>query len=394
MRNLAAQLRTFGERAYGGRLFALGAFAIGILTLALYAANWREFLHFPASHATTLHGDIDSFIRAGELVVAGDTARAYDHAYFASGLAESTKGIFWPYPPYAFLLFAPFGVAPFVIIRPIWVAASICVFLFAMRRASGKDHFSTMIAITSSALFMALYYLQSGVFTAAALAVGLAGARSRPILAGVALGILAIKPQYGLLAPFFLAVTGNWPAFFAAALTGLLMVALSLPAFGIDTWRAYFESLSGAPAAYYGIGIYGASSASQLALKLGATATLAGAAQLVVILSAIAASIVLARRADFQTAAGATLIFSLAAAPSAWTYDWAMLAIGLAIISRAHRVWPIYVQALALFAMAAPYLMLFRVSAIAAPLSLLALAIAVAHWLIGETKPAAGNLAS
>jgi hypothetical protein len=71
-----------------------------------------------------------------------------------------------------------------------------------------------------------------------------------------------------------------------------------------------------------------------------------------------------------------------------------MLAIGLAIISRAHRVWPIYVQALALFAMAAPYLMLFRVSAIAAPLSLLALAIAVAHWLIGETKPAAGNLAS
>ena len=91
--------------------------------------------------------------------------------------------------------------------------------------------------------------------------------------------------------------------------------------------------------------------------------------------------------ASHRTAAGATLILSLAAAPSAWTYDWAMLAIGLAVISRAHPRWPIGVQALALFAWGAPYLMLMRVSAIAAPLSLLALAIAVAFWLLRMDRP-------
>jgi hypothetical protein len=164
------------------------------------------------------------------------------------------------------------------------------------------------------------------------------------------------------------------------------MILLSAPAFGVETWRAYFDSLSGTPASYYGVGIYGAASASQLALKLGASAPIAGAFQIAAIISAAAASIILARRIDFRTAAGATLILSLAAAPSAWTYDWAMLAIGLAVISRAHPRWPVGVQALALFALGAPYLMLMRASAIAAPLSLLALAIAVAVWLLRTSR--------
>ena len=170
-------------------------------------------------------------------------------------------------------------------------------------------------------------------------------------------------------------------------LTAAVLIAASVSLFGAPLWSEYVETLSGARTSFYGIGVWGSASASQLALKLGASTTIAGALQLAAIVAAAAASILLARRIDFRTAAGATLILSLAAAPSAWTYDWAMLAIGLAVISRAHPRWPIGVQALALFAWGAPYLMLMRVSAIAAPLSLLALAIAVAFWLLRMDRP-------
>ncbi len=39
----------------------------------------------------------------------------------------------------------------------------------------------------------------------------------RPVLAGILFGLLAYKPQFGLLIPFVLAASGRWRTFAAAA---------------------------------------------------------------------------------------------------------------------------------------------------------------------------------
>ena len=56
------------------------------------------------------------------------------------------------------------------------------------------------------------------------------------------IGLLAYKPQFGLLIPLVLIASGRWRAFFAAAATvALLALAVTL-AFGIEVWTAFLAS--------------------------------------------------------------------------------------------------------------------------------------------------------
>ena len=60
------------------------------------------------------------------------------------------------------------------------------------------------------------------------------------MVAGILFGLLAYKPQFGLMIPLVLLATGRWRTVFAAAATvAALALAVTL-AFGIETWRAFF----------------------------------------------------------------------------------------------------------------------------------------------------------
>jgi alpha-1,2-mannosyltransferase len=64
----------------------------------------------------------------------------------------------------------------------------------------------------------------------------------RPWLAGILLGLLAYKPQFGLLIPLVLMASGRWRVFAAAAVTvAMLALAVTL-AFGTDVWSAFLAS--------------------------------------------------------------------------------------------------------------------------------------------------------
>ena len=63
-----------------------------------------------------------------------------------------------------------------------------------------------------------------------------------PILAGILIGCLAYKPQFGVLIPLLLIATGRWRVFAAAAATvALLALAVTL-AFGTQVWTAFLAS--------------------------------------------------------------------------------------------------------------------------------------------------------
>jgi alpha-1,2-mannosyltransferase len=60
--------------------------------------------------------------------------------------------------------------------------------------------------------------------------------------AGILLGLLVYKPQYGLLLPLVLAVSGRWKSFgAAAAMVALLKIATTLT-FGTSVWHAFLVS--------------------------------------------------------------------------------------------------------------------------------------------------------
>jgi len=83
---------------------------------------------------------------------------------------------------------------------------------------------------------------QKGLLSAALLGGALAVLDRRPIVAGFLFGLLAYKPQFGLMIPLALAAGGHWRSFAAAAATIALLAVGAPAAFGPDVWRAFFDS--------------------------------------------------------------------------------------------------------------------------------------------------------
>ena len=99
-----------------------------------------------------------------------------------------------------------------------------------------------LLALAFPAVFVNLGHGHNGFLTAALLGFALVNLDRRPVVAGILFGLLAYKPQFGLMIPLVLLATGRWRTMLAAAATvAALALAVTL-AFGLDTWRAFFDS--------------------------------------------------------------------------------------------------------------------------------------------------------
>jgi len=63
----------------------------------------------------------------------------------------------------------------------------------------------------------------------------------RPVLAGICLGLLSYKPQYGLLFPLVLVASARWTVFVTAGITAVATAFVSWLAFGTESWQAFFH---------------------------------------------------------------------------------------------------------------------------------------------------------
>jgi hypothetical protein len=84
---------------------------------------------------------------------------------------------------------------------------------------------------------------QNGFLTAALIGGILALLDRRPVIAGVLLGLLTLKPQLGIVFPILLVLTGRWRVIAVAAVTAISLAGLSCLCFGIDAWRDFFAAI-------------------------------------------------------------------------------------------------------------------------------------------------------
>ena len=82
---------------------------------------------------------------------------------------------------------------------------------------------------------------QNGFLTASLIGGTLYLMPARPILAGICLGLLTYKPQYGLLFPIVLIAASQWTVFFTAGVVAVVMAFASWLAFGTESWQAFFH---------------------------------------------------------------------------------------------------------------------------------------------------------
>lgn len=146
----------------------------------------------------------------------------------------------WSYPPSVMLFAAPFGALPYMAALAIWTAIGIAAFVLALRLWTRDPRYLIPLLLAPPAIFG----LVSGQFhflvTAAILAV-LRWRESRPLVAGLILGLMTVKPQLGLFFPILLLATRSWKVIFAASVTAILMAGVTAVIWGTDVWLAYFD---------------------------------------------------------------------------------------------------------------------------------------------------------
>lgn len=232
-------------RAYP--LMLMAGFAAAILFLGLTAHGVNDYAGRP------LGTDFSNIYAAGRAALQGHAAGAFDikvqwrneQAQF--GAATPLYG--WHYPPFFLLVAAPLALLPYGAALIVWQLATLFLYLWAMRALIRKSAMPEWadgqawlpLALGFTAVFVNLTHGHNGFLTAALFAGALANLDTRPLLAGVLFGLLAYKPQFGVLIPLALAAGHYWRSFATAGVTIMGLAIFTTLLFGLQIWPAFFS---------------------------------------------------------------------------------------------------------------------------------------------------------
>ncbi len=227
------------SKAYG---YTVAAFYAACFLYAYWVGVWL----WDASGALRYHDFTNMWI-AGSQALHGQAASVYDHGAHTEAqdaLVGPGHSVFstWPYPPTYFLILAPLAVLPYVTAFLSWELVTLLgciavVYLIVQRRPA--------IALVLASPFTVWNILagQSGFLTASLLGAALLVLERHPVAAGVFIGCLTYKPQWGILIPVALVAARQWRAFASAAAMTAFLAAVSIAAFGTGPWEAFPREL-------------------------------------------------------------------------------------------------------------------------------------------------------
>lgn len=190
--------------------------------------------------------DFPTFWTASRLWREGTPLDAYSYTALVSAAHRlspllPTPGPFF-YPPTYFLLLKPLAFVPCSVATLVFLIASAAVFVLLLRKVlPARAALLPILAFPGVWLNMAQG--QNACLTAS-LALGtLLMLERRPVLAGICLGLLSIKPHLAILFPIALACAGMWTTFAVAGITTLVFTGVSILVFGPAVIPAFLHGI-------------------------------------------------------------------------------------------------------------------------------------------------------
>ena len=367
---------------------------VRFIAVALLIASAAGFLFL----VVTAHGGVDlagrplgtdfsNVYAAGTYVLRGDTNAAFDPPQqFAREQAifgAATQFYGWHYPPYFLFVAAPLALLPYGLALAVWQAVTLALYLLMMggivsspsprARGEGRDEGASppgsdlkgseslrgpltlasldlsphagrgdqfmwlLLALAFPAVLINIGHGQNGFLTAALIGGALVVLDRRPLVAGVLFGLLAYKPQYGLLLPLVLGVSGRWKCFAAAAATVVLLTLATTLTFGTSVWGAFLDSTHFTRTVVLeagNTGWYKIQSVFAWARMWGAPIPLAYALQgIVTVTLAVALARLWRSAAPYPGKAAALCLATILATPYSFDYDMMVLAPAIAFLA-------------------------------------------------------------
>ncbi|MDR3465678.1 MAG: glycosyltransferase family 87 protein [Xanthobacteraceae bacterium] len=326
------------------RVYAVLILGIGIAALAVWAALSDGLVD---RNGKPLGTDFSNVYAAGTLVRQGHPADAYDperqHAAEIAVFAGRTVPFFgWHYPPFFLAVAALLAHLPYPAALLVWLLATGLAYGATVRAILARAPLVRadiwLATLAFPAVFVNVGHGQNGFLTAALLGSGLNLLERRPVVAGILIGLMAYKPQFGVLIPVALLAAGRWSTIAAAGATVAALGVATVALMGAEIWPAFAASTRFtqqvvleegalgwekaqsifAAARLWGFGLpvaYGL----QLALALALAATLAWLWH---------------STADFDLKAAALACACLLATPYVLDYDLVVLAVAIAFFVR------------------------------------------------------------
>jgi hypothetical protein len=330
-----------GEWLTPARARGYSLILLGICTLAI--AGWIAVSDgLIDRNGKPLGTDFSNVYAAGSLTWQGRPAEAYQpalqHAEEQAVFGGREVPFYgWLYPPFFFSVAFLVASVPYAWGLAIWLAASLAAYLAAMRAILPRPE-TLLIAAAFPAVFVNIGHGQNGFLTAALLGGVLHWLDRRPWLAGVLIGLLAYKPQFGVLIPVALLAGGRWSTIGAAVATIAALLAVSFVTLGDGVWHAFADSMTFTQTVVLeqgGIGWEKIQSVFSAMRMWGAGVHLAYAVQIALALM-LAASLawLWQSNAAFELKASALATASLLATPYVLDYDLVALAVGIVFFVR------------------------------------------------------------
>jgi hypothetical protein len=312
-------------------------FVISLVAAVAWAALASDGLDLAGKPLGT---DFISFWTASQIALGGHPAEVYDSAiHRAAQTALFSRDVGYAaffYPPVFLLICLPLATLPYMASLATWL----CVTGYAywrVARAWLGDRFGALPILAFPAALSNIGHGQNAFLSTALFGAGALLLDARPILAGVCLGGLVFKPHLAIVAPVALIAARRWRTLLACAATAAALCALSLAAFGLDTWQAFLEQSPKARMALElnAIGNEKMESVFAAVRLLHGGLIVAYGLQLVATIGVCGAVIGLQRVSFRSKAEGPAMIAAaLLASPFLLDYDLVLLAIPLAWLAR------------------------------------------------------------
>ena len=328
-----------------GRLVAwavLVASLVGIVFLLAGSTGPND------SYGRPLGTDFASFYAAGTLVGDGLAVQAFDQAaHFAREQAIfglGTQYYAFQYPPVFLLVGAALAQLPYLPALALWQTVTLVLYLLAMRailasapNGVAPDRLWLLLALAFPAVFINLGHGQNGFLTVALFGGALALLDRRPLIAGMLIGLMIYKPQFGLMIPLVLVATGRWRVIMAAAATAIMLLLVTYAAFGPAVWPAFFASMTFTRVVLLeqgDVGFFKMQSVFAWVRLWGGPVALAYLIQVIVTLATATALVWFWRsNARYPLKASALLVGTLLATPFCLDYDLMLLAPAIAFLA-------------------------------------------------------------
>jgi hypothetical protein len=247
-----------------GGIWRLGWAVALVLGAMLFVGDVQatHFTPWPSIRGDAIWGrDFANVWTSGKLALAGRLDILYDlraysgfqDALFSHGLRNHN----YSYPPPTLLYTWAFALLPYPVALLSWLLLTGTAFVCAARPYLRDAGLPAWVAILAPATLLNVWAGHYGLLVGALWLGAFHLLPRRPVLAGMLLGAMLVKPHMAVLAPLILARRGEWKAFASAGATAAALVLVSTALFGADLWRTYLTVTVGVQTSMIGaVGTY------------------------------------------------------------------------------------------------------------------------------------------